>query len=130
MKRKFWENLEEWKNNYIQTLFENNIGLFNAQTIDGFKSNIIENIKRDNNETFNSHITVKPTQLIKQLIELSVPKGKGNIVIDPFLGSGTTAVVAKNLGVDFIGIEINKEYVDIANKRIEKTNKNNQRSEV
>jgi len=40
------------------------------------------------------------------------------IVLDPFMGSGTTAVVAKKLGRNFIGIEINSEYIKIAEKRI------------
>jgi hypothetical protein len=40
------------------------------------------------------------------------------IVLDPFIGSGTTAVVARNLGLNFIGIELNPKYVVIAEKRI------------
>ncbi|MEK6657311.1 MAG: DNA methyltransferase, partial [Nitrospirota bacterium] len=40
------------------------------------------------------------------------------IVLDPFAGSGTTLVAAKNLGRKFIGIDINKEYIEIANRRI------------
>ena len=42
----------------------------------------------------------------------------GDTVLDPFLGSGTTAVVAKKLGRNWIGIEKRKEYVDAAQKRI------------
>ena len=42
----------------------------------------------------------------------------GGIVLDPFVGSGTTALVAKNLGRHFIGIELNPEYVEMANKRL------------
>jgi len=42
----------------------------------------------------------------------------GGIVLDPFVGSGTTALVAKNLGRHFIGIELNPEYVKMANKRL------------
>jgi site-specific DNA-methyltransferase (adenine-specific) len=42
------------------------------------------------------------------------------IVIDPFIGSGTTAVVAKLLGRNFIGIELNPEYIEIAKNRLEK----------
>jgi site-specific DNA-methyltransferase (adenine-specific) len=42
-----------------------------------------------------------------------------DLVCDPFLGSGTTAVACKQLGRDFIGFEISQEYVDIANKRLE-----------
>jgi len=43
------------------------------------------------------------------------------IVLDPFIGSGTTGVVAKQLSRDFIGIELNPEYVEMANKRISET---------
>jgi len=43
---------------------------------------------------------------------------KGGIVLDPFIGSGTTGVVAKQLGLNFIGIELNPKYCEIAKKRI------------
>lgn len=42
----------------------------------------------------------------------------GDVVLDPFMGSGTTAKMAKELGRHWIGIEISQEYVDLANKRI------------
>ena len=106
-------------NNYIETLLKYKVGLFNAQDKEGFKSNIIENVKRDSLDDYNIHATVKPTELIKQLLELAVPKLDENIVIDPFMGSGTTAVVATELGFNFIGIEINRDYIEIANRRIE-----------
>jgi len=48
---------------------------------------------------------------------------KPGIVLDPFMGSGTTAVVAKKLGRDFIGIELNPDYIKIAEKRIDLTSK-------
>lgn len=107
-------------NNYIETLQKYNVGLFKAESEDGFQSNIIENIKRDKIEDFNIHVTVKPLELIKKLIELSIPPIEGNIVIDPFLGSGTTALAATELGIDFVGIEIVDEYCQIATKRLEK----------
>jgi DNA modification methylase len=44
--------------------------------------------------------------------------GVGDVVVDPFLGSGTTGVASVNLNRNFIGIELNKEYFEIANKRI------------
>jgi hypothetical protein len=47
----------------------------------------------------------------------------GGIVLDPFMGSGTVAVVAENLGRQWIGIEINKRYIEMANKRILKNRK-------
>lgn len=105
-------------NNYIQTLNEHNIGLFYTKMMSGFRSNIIEGIKKDEKEDYNNHITVKPKALIKELIQLSIPKNKGHIVIDPFLGSGTTAIAAKEMGVDYIGIEIDKQYVEVAKRRI------------
>lgn len=106
-------------NNYIETLGKYNVGLFKAKTSEGFKSNIIEDVKRDKKDDFNIHPTVKPEDLIKQLVELSVPDYDDNIVLDPFMGSGTTAVVCKKMGINYIGFEIYKEYVDISNKRLE-----------
>jgi len=58
----------------------------------------------------------KPIWLIKELIDAS--SSFGDVVLDPFLGSGTTAVACKMLGRDFIGIEINPDYCRIAEKRL------------
>ena len=57
-------------------------------------------------------------ELIKRLIELTLPIRENNILIDPFLGSGTTAVACKMLGVPYLGIEICQDYIDIANRRL------------
>jgi len=62
------------------------------------------------------HPTQKPEEMLKRIILAS--SNEGDIVLDPFLGSGTTAVVAKKLGRDWIGIEKSKKYVDMAKKRI------------
>ena len=48
--------------------------------------------------------------------------GMGDLVIDPFLGSGTSGIVAKKLGRDFIGVELDEDYYNIAKERIENTN--------
>jgi hypothetical protein len=64
-----------------------------------------------------THPTVKPIKLMEYLIKLICPPG--GVVLDPFAGSGSTLVAAKRLGFQFIGIEMNEEYVEIANKRIE-----------
>ncbi|MEE1250447.1 MAG: DNA methyltransferase [Lachnospiraceae bacterium] len=106
------------ENNYINTLEKYDVGLFNAKSEKGFQSNIIENIKRDDLEEYNIHCTVKPLELIKRLIELTLPIRENNILIDPFLGSGTTAVACKMLGVPYLGIEICQDYIDIANRRL------------
>lgn len=62
------------------------------------------------------HPTQKPLNLIQQLIEIS--SNKNDIVIDPCMGSGTTGVVCKQLNRNFIGIEINEKYYNIAKDRI------------
>ncbi|MDR0732952.1 MAG: site-specific DNA-methyltransferase [Dysgonamonadaceae bacterium] len=63
------------------------------------------------------HPTQKPEKLIAKLILSSCPKD--GIVFDPFLGSGTTSVVAKKLGRKYVGVEMNTEYCCWAEKRLE-----------
>jgi len=67
---------------------------------------------------FNSHLTVKPLSLCEQLIKLTT-FSKDAVVCDPFLGSGTTVIAAKNLKRKFIGCDINSEYVKIAHERLQ-----------
>lgn len=69
----------------------------------------------------NIHPTVKPTELMKYLIRLVTPKG--GIVLDPFMGSGSTGKAAVAEGMEFIGIEREKEYYEIAEQRINHVNK-------
>lgn len=64
------------------------------------------------------HPTQKPEKLFAKLILASCPEG--GIVFDPFLGSGTSAAVAKKLRRDFVGIELEREYALLAQKRLEK----------
>jgi site-specific DNA-methyltransferase (adenine-specific) len=64
----------------------------------------------------NNHPTVKPIALMEYLIKLV--SRDGATILDPFMGSGTTGIACKNLGFDFIGIELNEEYMKIAESRI------------
>jgi len=66
---------------------------------------------------FNLHRTVKPLSLCEYIISLTTYSHEA-VVLDPFAGSGTTLVAAKKLGRKFIGIDINKEYIEIAKTRI------------
>jgi site-specific DNA-methyltransferase (adenine-specific) len=66
------------------------------------------------------HPTQKPEKLIAKLILASCPKN--GVVFDPFLGSGTSAVVAKKLGRSFVGIELNETYCLWAQKRLLNSN--------
>lgn len=79
--------------------------------------------KREGHEDFgkqlrkNIHPTVKPIKLMAYLIQLGCsPDG---IVLDPFVGSGTTCIAAKMLNRKWIGIEVNREYINIASARLD-----------
>lgn len=67
-------------------------------------------------ESKNIHSTVKPLTLMSYLITLG--SRPGDVILDPFLGSGTTAVAAKQLGRQYIGIEREEEYIKIAEARV------------
>lgn len=66
----------------------------------------------------NNHPTVKPIALLEYLCKLTETPTKG-VVLDPFMGSGSTALAALQTGRAFVGIDINQEYVTIARRRIE-----------
>jgi len=72
-------------------------------------------------ERKNIHPTVKPTDLMKYLCTLVTPKE--GIVLDPFMGSGSTGKAALQKGFRFVGIEMNEEYFEIACSRIEAAQK-------
>jgi len=79
-------------------------------------SNVIEGINQDipNSE---EHPTQKPIELMKHL--LRIHSKENDLILDPFLGSGTTAVACIETGRKWIGIEISPEYTAIAQKRID-----------
>jgi len=72
---------------------------------------------RTNNAKLNHHPTVKPTLLMQYLIRLVTPPN--GIVLDPFMGSGSTGKACAYEGFDFIGIDQSAEYVEIAQARID-----------
>ena len=63
----------------------------------------------------NYHPTEKPEALMRKIIGWT----NGRLILDPFMGSGTTGVACAELGRKFIGIEVNEKYFDTACKRIE-----------
>jgi len=85
-------------------------GLFSSKII---KNNLIEFSSQVRNK---KHETQKPLGLMELLLETFTTDGQ--VVIDPFMGSGTTGVACKNLNRNFIGIELDEEYFKIAKKRI------------
>ena len=71
-------------------------------------------------EQRNDHPAPFPVELIDRIVSSTT----GQIVLDPFMGSGTTAVVAAGLGRDFIGIEKSAKYCEAAMERLEKNKTN------
>jgi DNA modification methylase len=70
-------------------------------------------------EARGKHFAIFPPKLVEPMIMAGCPPD--GIVLDPFAGSGTTCVVAKKLGRDYIGIDIHPDYCEIARKRLENT---------
>lgn len=83
----------------------------------------ISPINKSDKDLYN-HPTIKPLDLVKRhILHTTKPN---DIVLDCFCGSGTTCVAAKETGRKYIGMEINKEYYEIAKKRINGMNANGQ----
>lgn len=110
----------------IGTFVENyqvyKLGLINSkESLDGkFPGNVMEISKhiRDNESGEKiAHLTRKPVALISHLIKLFTQKGQ--VVLDPFLGSGSSALAALQNERKFIGFEIEKKYCDMALQRIQ-----------
>jgi len=90
-------------------------GTFNNNGI-AIHDYIESSVTPKNEKIYGGHPTQKPEKVIQHFVELL--SNPGDVVMDPFMGSGTTGVVAKKLGRDFIGIELQEDYFDIALKRI------------
>ena len=67
--------------------------------------------------TKHAHFATFPEELIVDMVKAGCPKG--GVVLDPFMGAGTTGLVARKLGRNYIGFELNPEYIKIAEKRID-----------
>lgn len=79
----------------------------------------IQDVKKPKKKEFgedNIHPTIKPEKIMEWLVKLL--SNEGDIVLDLFNGSGTTGVAAVRLGRNYIGIEMNKEYCDASERRI------------
>ena len=131
------DNVIEWGTGALNI---NDSRIENTDTLDRFPANIIfdedagklldkqyegvsrffycpKTSKAERNEgSDNNHPTVKPTDLMLYLIRLITPKG--GITLDPFMGSGSTGKAAIRGGFDFIGVERDDEYFQIAEGRI------------
>lgn len=120
---------------YLNNVLEHEVGLLNTHVRIGnnmYPANVfaVDSInelidktfllpkptKREKGE-YNDHKTVKPLAVCEYLIRLSA-FAENAVVLDPFVGSGTTAVAAKKLGKNYIGIDANEKYVKISERRL------------
>jgi DNA modification methylase len=74
------------------------------------------NISSESKKIFDNHVAVYPVEFAKYFINGSTKEG--DIVLDPFMGSGTTAVAANSVNRNYIGFELQKEYVNLSKIRI------------
>jgi DNA modification methylase len=74
------------------------------------------NISSESKRIADNHVAVYPVELVDYFIKGSTEEG--DLVLDPFMGTGTTGFSAKKLGRNFIGFEKQQEYIEVANKRI------------
>lgn len=120
---------------YLNNMLKHEVGLFNTNvrigdnmypanvfTIDSInelidRAFLLPKPTKKEKGGYNDHKTVKPLAICEYLINLSA-FSKNAVVLDPFIGSGTTAVAAKKLGKNYIGIDANEKYVKISEKRL------------
>ncbi|MEK5256599.1 site-specific DNA-methyltransferase [Paenibacillus sp. FSL F4-0125] len=110
----FVNSTEAW----VYFTYKKKTGTFNnagKAVHDFFETSVTPGTER----RFGKHPTQKPEQLLQQFIHLL--SNEGETVLDPFMGSGSTGVVAKRNRRKFIGIELNKEYFQNATERIKET---------
>jgi site-specific DNA-methyltransferase (adenine-specific) len=82
-----------------------------------FKDLIVSAPARGRERELASHPSLKPQSFVRQLVRASLPLGRG-VVLDPFMGSGSTVAAATALGLESVGVEINPEYFTLAAKAI------------
>lgn len=108
---------------FVENWREYKLGLMNTkESLDGkFPGNVMEvskQTRKKDSEGKIEHLTPKPIRLISHLIRLFTQENQ--IILDPFLGSGSHALAALSENRRFIGFEIEKKYFDIAQERVEK----------
>lgn len=131
---------KEPEGTFLKNMVKYNVGLVNTNVKIGenmFPSNVVTTQEineildkcfllpkptKEEKGEFNTHRTVKPLAICEYIIKLTTFSEEA-IVLEPFVGSGTTALAARKLGRQFIGIDTNPEYIEIALKRLEQIEK-------
>lgn len=115
----FYRVLKEDSHCYVMTNHVNLISMLNEFTNAGFHfiKSLIWNKKQKDTNGNNLHDTEKPVELMRILVENS--SRERELVLDPFMGIGATGVACKQLNRNFIGVELDPQYFEIAKHRIE-----------
>ena len=101
------DNLRKWKTG----------GLMRLSNDEPFRDLIHSSPARGLEKRVAPHPSLKPQGFMRQIVRASLPMGEG-IILDPFMGSGSTIAAAMACGLDSIGIEIDAEYFDLAQAAI------------
>lgn len=101
------DNLRKWKTG----------GLRRTSKTEPFKDLIHSSPARGIEKQAAPHPTLKPQQFLRQIVRASLPFGEG-VVLDPFMGSGSTIAACSALGYESIGLEVDKEYFELAKSAI------------
>ena len=91
-------------------------GITGSKLYDWWNINQVKNVSKGKNGI--NHPCVMPLEVMKNIVGI-LPKDK--VIVDPFMGSGTTGIACKELGYDFIGIELDENYFKLAKERINNT---------
>lgn len=97
------DNLRKWKTGGLRRISEK----------EPFKDLILSSPARRREREIAAHPSLKPQSFLRQIVRAALPLGEG-VVLDPYMGSGSTIAAAEACNVDSIGIEINKAYYDMA----------------
>lgn len=111
---------KKFKGSLAENVINNGVGALNIKELENINGKFPSNILRFNKEkkeSFNTHPMVKPIKLLEYIILMTTKKG--DTVLDPFMGSGSTMVACKNTNRNYIGIEREEEYFNISKIRLE-----------
>lgn len=113
-----WDKMHHGVLNYgfFSTKYEYVVRLYEKQLNHVEDPSLYQKVLQGKVPSTKLHPTQKPIEIIENLIKIGCKENE--IVLDPFMGSGTTGVACKNLNRDFIGIELDKSYYNIAKERI------------
>jgi len=101
------DNLRKWKTGGLRRVSED----------EPFKDLIHASPARGREREIAPHPSLKPQAFLRQIVRASLPLGRG-VVLDPFMGSGSTVAAAAALGLESIGLEVNADYFSLAVRAI------------